>query len=625
VLATVAFAGGRVLPRGRAPRLALILLAAFVAWAYLGLLWSDSPGDGLAAANKLLLALLVAWLLALLPWTPRSAMVFMAAWVVGITAVCAVSLVGARGGPIADYFVKDRYADPTGYSNATSALAVMAFWPALVLAYRRTTPIILRPAFLAAATFLLLFSLIPQSRGSIIGLALTLPLFVLLAPERLRLIPVGLVLAGAIAISLGPVYHLYDVSVEVIFHGSKQPVGPVLDDAVDRIGVAVLLAALAGVVLAVLDRVVRPSERVARQTGRIVAVVLIAAAVVGVGVAAVNASSISDGVSERYDTFKNGEDIPPDPGARLGRISVDQRYDYWRVGLNGFRERPLAGIGTGAYERYYTKERRAEKPSRYAHDLWLRVLSELGLVGFALLVGFLAVVLGRPVLQFRRADAAAAAVAAGAVAASFGFFVHASFDWIEEFPALLSPALALPLVALVATSPARPARRGRVPGLAVALVGIVALAAAGLALVPAYLSSRYDDRGARIWTAVPSAAFRDLERAANLAPLSARPQLRAGSLALELHRYRHARQLFTRSLEREDTWYAHFELALIASRAGELRQARRQIRIARSLNREDRFVSEAVHKIGKGDRLDPGKLNQGIRDLNRARFTAPRN
>ena len=628
VLVTVALAGGRAVPSARLARLGLILLGGFVAWAYLALLWSDAPGDGLQAANKLLLYLAVAWLLALLPWTPRSASVLIGAWVMGVAAICAWSLVDAQGTDrIANFFVKDRYIDPIGYSNGASALGAMTFWPALVLAYRRTTPVLLRPLFLAAAVFLLEFSLLPQSRGSLIGLIATLPLFVLLAPERLRLIPVGLVVAVAVALSVGPIYDVYDVATAVIFGDSQRAVGPVLDDAIARMWLTTLLAGLAGAALAALDRVVRPSARTVHGTRRVVTVVMIAAAVVGAGVAIANAGAIGDGVTERWETFKSGRDTLPKPGVRLAGVYADQRYDYWRVGLNGFRERPLTGIGTGGYERYYTMERRLEKPSRYAHDLWLRVLSEEGIVGFLLLAGFLGIVLGAAGRGSRRSSMEAAAISAAAVASSFYFFVHSSFDWIEEFPALASPAFALPLVALVAASAettrgrAAPAGTRRVAaGLAVAL----AVAAAGLALVPAFISTRYDDRAARTWTAAPEAAFRDLGRAADLAPLSSRPQLRAGTLAVELGQYQRAQPLFRAALEREDAWYGHFELALIASSQGRNAQAKREIEIAHKLNREDRFVSEALSSIRRGRRLNPGRFNRDIAGLNRERFTAPK-
>jgi tetratricopeptide (TPR) repeat protein len=141
---------------------------------------------------------------------------------------------------------------------------------------------------------------------------------------------------------------------------------------------------------------------------------------------------------------------------------------------------------------------------------------------------------------------------------------------------------------------------------------------------PAYLASRYDDRGARIWTANPRAAFDDLERASDLAPLSSRPELRAGTLAVDLGRLELARAHFERALEREDTWYAHASLALIASNQGRNAEARREIGIAHGLNREDRFVSESLRKIRNGKKLDPEAFNRDIEELNRDRFTRPR-
>jgi hypothetical protein len=628
LLIMAAVAGRRAMPDARLARLALLLLAAFVAWAYLGLLWSDSAGDGLQAANKLLLYLVVAWLLSLLPWTPRAAFVMLGAWVAGAVGVAAWSLIDAQGtNELSRFFVKDRYVDTLGYSNAVSALGAIAFWPAVVLAYRRSTPAWLRPLFLAAAVFLLEFSLLPQSRGSLIGLIVTLPVFVLLAPERLRLIPAGLVIAGTTALAVGPIYHVYDVATAVIFGDSKEAVGPVLDDAIARIWLTTLIAGAGGVVLVLLDRAVRPSVRVVTGTRRAVAAVLVAAAVLGAGAGIANAGAIGDGLSERWNTFKSGRDTVPRPGVRLAGVYADQRYDYWKIGLQAFREQPLAGLGTGSYERYYTAERSLEKPSRYAHDLWLRVLSENGIVGFGLLIGFLGVALGAGGWQRRRWGGDAAAVMAAAVAASFYFFAHSSFDWIDEFPALASPAFALPLVALVAGSPGAataPLTRSTAVRVAAAAAAFVALAGVAVALVPAYLSTRYDERAAGVWTAAPEAAFQDLERAADLAPLSPRPYLRAGTLALELRRYRLARELFERSIEREDNWYARFELALIASRQRQRRLAWREIRIAHTLNREDRFVSDALRSIRRGERLDPGTFNREIAGLNRERFTAPK-
>ena len=157
------------------------------------------------------------------------------------------------------------------------------------------------------------------------------------------------------------------------------------------------------------------------------------------------------------------------------------------------------------------------------------------------------------------------------------------------------------------------------------LLAAAFLVAAAVAVGPAYLATRYDDRAAHTWTANPQAAFRDLDRASGLAPLSARPERRAGTLAVDLDELGRARRHFRDSLDREDTWYAHLSLALIASERSRRKEAAREIRIALTLNREDPFVSEAFTRLRRGRKLDPAAFNQDIEELNRDRFTRPDN
>jgi hypothetical protein len=625
LLTALVVARRRVLPASGAVTLALGLLAGLVAWSYLSLLWNEMPGDGLTASNKFLIYLLTAWILALLPWTPRSVAVVLGAWVAGVTAVCALSLADAHAtSRIGDFFIEGRYLDPIGYANGVSALPVMALFPAFVIAYRPETPAPLRPLALAASVLLLEFSLLPQSRGALIGLAVALPLFVLLASDRLRMILPGVVVFAATALTVGPLYDVYDVATKAT-EGTPNPpaVGPVLDHAVNQVLLTTLLALAAGVVLVILDRAVRPGPVAVHRARRGVAAAMAVAALAGAALAVANGGEIGDKADEAWDTFKSGKDTPAQQGTRLTTVYADQRYDYFKVAYEAFEEKPLAGIGFGGYERRYTRDRSAEKPSRYAHDLWLRVMGELGLVGILLLLGFMFAAPGRAAWLRRRLDGGRAALVAAMVCSSLYFFVHASFDWLEEFPALASPAFALPLVALALAAPARRTwpRAARIA--TGALTGAL-LVAALVAVGPAYLASRYDDRGARIWTADPDAAFDDLERASDLAPLSSRPELRAGTLAVDLGRLTLARRHFERALEREDTWYAHASLALIASSERKKTEARREIRIARTLNREDRFVSEALRRIRRGQRLNPEAFNRDIEKLNRDRFTRPR-
>ena len=87
-------------------------------------------------------------------------------------------------------------------------------------------------------------------------------------------------------------------------------------------------------------------------------------------------------------------------------------------------------------------------PSRYPHDVWLRFLGENGAVGLLLLLGFLAIALGAPIAAWRRIDRSSRGIVALCVAMTAYFLVHASFDWLDRLPAIAGPALAVPFIAL---------------------------------------------------------------------------------------------------------------------------------------------------------------------------------
>lgn len=626
LVAVTAFATRRVLPASRWAQVALCLLAGFVAWNFFSLLWAESPGAGWDAANELLLALACSWTLSLLPWNAKAATIALGAWALGVTAVCAISLAGAAGaGNLSDYFIEGRYLDPIGYSNGVSALPAMAFWPALAIAYRRASPAALRVLFLAVAVFLLQFALLPQSRGAIIGLAFALPVFVALVPDRLRLIGPALVLVGATAIAIGPLYEVYDVGTELTEGAGERPLGPVVSAAAAAIALATLAATAAGAVLALLDRFVRPGERTVRAARLGVAGLLALLLVGAVGTAAVNAGTIGEEAGERWETFKSGRDTPPKPGARIAASYSDQRYDYWTVAFSTFKEKPLAGVGAGGFEDRYSAQRRYDKPSRYAHDVWLRVLAENGLLGFGLLAAFLVTALGGILWLRRRLPGAPAVVAGACLAPTLYFFVHASFDWLDQFPALLGPGLALPLVALVVLAPALGRRvltlNLRRTGWA---LGALATLVAILSLALPYLSLRFVERASATWLRQPERAARDLDRAATLNPISLRPSLRAATIALRKDDLLAAQREFGESVRVEDNAYARMELAVIDASRGRFKAAEAQIRRAGELDSKDPFIADATSMIRKRSQIDPTSFNQAILDLNRERFTRPR-
>lgn len=615
LLATIAVAAGRVLRRPPVARLALGLLAALTAWSYLSVLFAGSAASAWEQSSKLLLVLAAVWLLALPRWTGRTATAALGVWAVAVALACLAALVaGLRADDLRDFLVVSRWNKPLGYPNATGALAAMGFWSAMVLAARGGVPGWVRVGFVAVAVFLVEFSLIPQSRGAMISLIAMTPVFIALVPDRLRALSRLAIVGGAVALTASPLFDVYSAAAD------EEPVIPALHHAAGVIGLAVGAAVVIAALMELYEARRPASPGAVRTAGRAVAGLAIVLAVAGLGVGIVKAGSISDSVSERWSKFKSSdESLTVETGPRFGLDQSDQRYDYWRVSLNLFRENPIAGVGSGNFERRYNAVRREEKPSRYPHQMLLRFLGENGIVGLLLFVGYLGVAMGGAVLFARRAGPFERAAAAGAVTLAGGFVVHSCFDWIDQFPTLVIPALGLPLVALLAAAPSRgtpsaaPAgsRWGTARGLGIAVGAAVAL----LALGATWLSVRYLDRANGEWRASPTRAFEDLDRADSLNPLSATARLTEGSIAIQLQRRERARGAFLRAVDREDNWYSWFELALLDAQAGRFARARIEIEKAADLNASDPFVIEARRQIRARRHIDPASFNAQVRGL----------
>ena len=632
LLVGIALGTGRMLPESRQARIALLLLLGLLAWSVVSMLWAESPGSSLEAASKVLLVTALAWALTLLPWTPRSGMALLLSWSLGVAAVCALSLFNAmNAADLGEFLSKGRYMEPLGYANAAAALPTMAFVPAVLVACRASSPAALRVVLLAVATFLFQFALLPQSRGGLIAMAGASLVLLALAPDRVRLL-LGLgVVVAVTSTSIGAIYHVYDVAIELSNAGlapSEQIVGSAIDDAVRAIAIATGLAAAVGVGLVAVDRRLRPSMRTVRAVGVAGRVAVIAAALLGSVVLVANADRIYDTASDRWETFKSDKETPNIPGSRISANYSDQRYDYWRVAVEAFADEPLLGVGSGNYGRRYDAERRFGKPSRYPHNIWLLTLAEGGVVGVLLLVGFLAVALGGLMSVRRRGDADAALISAAALVTSVYFFVHASFDWLEQFPALAVPAFAFPLIALTATAVPTASRQAHVsrPTRHVRLRIAAGLALAGVALAALtiqYLALRYYERAGDWGASNSRAAFEDLERAADLNPLWIQPHLRAGALAVRVNDPARARASFHDALQVEPSWYAHLELGLLEAQVGRFRRARRQLELASALNASDEFLAEAWRRVRRRERIDPAAFNAAIQKRLRELLGSP--
>jgi hypothetical protein len=605
LLAAVVVGGRSILPKPRSATVAVLLLLAILAWSFGSVAWAGAAGSAWEASNKLMLYVATAWVLALLPWTVRSAALFMAVWAFGITALCVGNLVSALGATdLGSFFIESRYAGPLNYPNGTAALAAMAVLPLLAVVSLSRVPIPVAAAGIAAAAFLAEFALLPQTRAAMLGLLIALAVLLALAPHRLRLATYAGIIAGAVIIS-GPALLAVDSAVQ-----QHHPVIPRLERAGETIGLSAAAAGLITVVLRLIERRI-PTPGVNAYARRAGTAAVVVGLVIGAGLGAINADRIGDRIQRQWQEFKAGAG-PTSAGPRLFTTAPFQRYDYWRVAVGAFADAPVTGLGAGNFERRYTAERRFAKHSRYAHSIWFRLIAEYGVVGAALFTALLSCVLVGALSRWRRGAPGERGVIAAGLAVGVYFLFHASLDWLEEIPALAAPAIGLPFIVLALGTASRPNEvpRGgkRLAAMAAFLAG-AAVAAASLVLP--YASLRYVERARSEWNN-PTAAYRDLDRAAALNSISVEPTLTEGIIAVQAGQSWRARAAFENTLGIEEHWLPHFELALLTASEGRFDAARRELARAERLNAMDPMIEDVRSRVERKERIDPAAINRSI-------------
>jgi hypothetical protein len=551
--------------------LALAALAAFTVWSFLSITWADARGDAWDGANRTLLYLLVFALFAALPWTAVEASILLGAFAVA-TAVAGAWGVGATLGGNEGSFSDGRLAAPIGYENASAALLLAAFWPAVLIASARSTPAAVRGLLLATAGLLLGLVVLCQSRGSLIAGPATLVLALALVRERRRLV---LALSAVAATTLVASPLLLKVYASA----------PALDEALARaaiaLGLSMTLLAAAGLASARLGRAgPRPLTR--RSLGVALVCALVALAL-GAGLA----------------VARTGDGAVPAVGSRFTGGVESGRYDFWRVAWGQFVRHPLQGAGADNFAQDYARERRGREEPLYPHSIVFRTLGQTGMVGVVLLTAFLAAAFA----GIRSTDALRGPPAVAALIAATAWLAQASLDWLWEMPAVAAPAMAsLGLVAGLGMAPREASRRAWRPGRALAVTGLAGAAAASLAL-PA-LAARQIERAVPRFAADPVAALHGLQRARELNRLSDRPDVIAGALTSQAGDLPAARRALRRALARDaGDWHTRAQLGVLELEAGRRGPALAQLADAQRLNPLEPAIALAAGAARRGEPL----------------------
>ena len=335
VILTAALTAGPI----RLSRRAITAPATIAAIALLSLvsaLWTDSIEQAVVEGNRLLIYAAGLALLVMLLRSDRAALIAFGAFIAGASVVAGWVLAGMLRGD-ASLFLLGRLHEPLGYINGQSSFFILAIWPCVALAEQRRGGArwaALAGLGLAGATLFAGLAVLGQSRGAILAAALSAIVVLALLTGRLRRIVALLVVGACLAPASGALLDVYRD-------------GPT-DDRMQAAAIAAVLAALAaGVVWGLLVALEQRGRAGGLRPRRVVAIGVAALAVLAAAATVASAGRITTFVDNQYTAFVTLGEPPALVGAQ-GEVATSRlasgagnRYDYWRVAVDAWREHPL--------------------------------------------------------------------------------------------------------------------------------------------------------------------------------------------------------------------------------------------------------------------------------------------
>jgi hypothetical protein len=402
------------LPRSSGGRLALAGLVLLTAWTGASIAWAPLSAPATDALQRLLLYVAALGAAAALLREPLARRATEPALALGTLVVVGYGLserllpgvfeltrsTGAYG----------RLEQPLTYWNAMGALAAIGALLCTRIAGDPRRPRWLRAAAAAATPALAVGVWLSYSRGALAALGIGLLALAALSLTRAQL------RAIAVAVVTGTVASVAADGFDGVraLQGSSRE-----SEGLAMLAILLVLAALSAAA----------TWFAARLEPRPIALPRWAAMAIAGSVVVIAAGVVAVAARDRGHPTASGA------SAQRLRSLESNRYDYWKVALgDGFAKDPLKGVGAGGFAVIWLEHRDVPERAKVAHSLYVETLSELGIVGFAFLIMFVAGLVLVSVRAWRKEP--------GAVAVLVLWGTHSALDWDWQMPALtLVPVL----------------------------------------------------------------------------------------------------------------------------------------------------------------------------------------
>ena len=577
----------RVVPSGWGVA-AIGLFIAYMTWTFFSLLWSPNQGDAWVGAGQTLLYLLAFCAAMTLIAQGASRRWTLVASAVGPAVVAALTIPTLIP-RLDEIFYNNRLFGTVGYYNGEAAFLLVPFWVSVYAAGSRRVSPIVRSVVLAGTVLGAELAVLAQSRGALVAMAVSLPVFFLFSGKRLR----GLLALAPIVASLLITFpELNRVYLEFLNEGSPSAA---LDQVIPTMWLTAAGAGLYGLLWGFIDRQWRPPVSVVRLVGGIALAAVAVALIVGASTARDRVENPVGWAGQKWEAFKTNDRAGQEQSRYLS-ASGSGRYTLWRVAWDDFVSNPVLGVGTHNYEAtYYQKRDRSYGYVQQPHMLPLEVLAERGVVGGLLFFGFLAVCLSAGLWRrFGNLGSEGKAQVGAIMAALAYWFVHSSAEWFWQMPAVTLPAVVYLAMLVAPWSRSEGVIIARWP---LRLAGAAFAVAAISVIAPLYVASHY-----LAWseTMNPQAGLETVEKARRFNPVDPQLPQREAELALQSSDWSRAEEAYREALRLNPEHYAPYVLlALFFEERGEPDKALPLYREASDLNPRNEELDRKVAELEK--------------------------